>query len=85
MALTLWKPLGGISRFDQDVDGWIDRLFGSPFFEHRSSQLIPALDVFEDDKSIRVKMDLPGVDEKDISITLADGTLAIKGEKNLEK
>lgn len=49
------------------------------------TMVAPSLDVSEDDKTIRVAAELPGVDEKDIEVTLADGRLTIRGEKKQEK
>jgi HSP20 family protein len=46
---------------------------------------VPELDVRENTKSIVVEAELPGVDEKDVSVTLANGVLTIKGEKKQEK
>jgi HSP20 family protein len=46
---------------------------------------VPDLDVREGANSIVVEAELPGVDEKDVSVTLANGVLTIKGEKKQEK
>jgi HSP20 family protein len=46
---------------------------------------MPDLDVRENTNSIVVEAELPGVDEKDVSVTLANGMLTIKGEKKQEK
>jgi len=43
--------------------------------------VVPELDVRENTKSIVIEAELPGVEEKDISVTLANGVLTIKGEK----
>jgi HSP20 family protein len=45
----------------------------------------PELDVRENTNAIVVEAELPGVDEKDVSVTLANGVLTIKGEKKHEK
>ncbi len=45
----------------------------------------PSIDVKEDEKEITVTAELPGLDEKDFEILLADNTLTIKGEKKEEK
>jgi len=45
----------------------------------------PSLDVSETDAAIEVSAELPGVDEKDVDVTLANGVLSIKGEKKAEK
>lgn len=45
----------------------------------------PAVDVLESETAYEIKADLPGMDEKDIEVKLANGGLTIKGEKEEEK
>jgi HSP20 family protein len=47
--------------------------------------VVPELDVRENTKSIVIEAGLPGVDEKDVSVTIASGLLTIKGEKKDEQ
>jgi len=47
--------------------------------------LIPSVDVKQTDKTIEVEAELPGVEEKDVQVTLEDNVLTIKGEKKAEK
>src|SRR5262245_66599925 len=54
-------------------------------FQQERSMLVPALDVRENSTSITVEAELPGVAEKDISVTLANGVLTIKGEKKQDR
>lgn len=67
-------------RFDH---GWP----GLPSLFDRSSgtALMPQFDVRDDGKSITVEAELPGVEEKDVKLTIADGVLTIKGEKKQER
>lgn len=44
----------------------------------------PSVDVTEDDKEVRITSELPGLDEKDIDITLSKDSVTIKGEKKQE-
>jgi HSP20 family protein len=44
----------------------------------------PSIGVDETDKEIRVTAELPGLDEKDVDVQIADGVLSISGEKKLE-
>ena len=46
--------------------------------------LSPSVDVSETDDEVRVTADLPGIDEKDLQVTLEDGLLTIRGEKQHE-
>lgn len=45
----------------------------------------PSVDVAEDDTSIRVKAEVPGIDEKDLKVTLENNVLIIEGEKKEER
>lgn len=47
--------------------------------------MMASLDVHEDDKSLTVEAELPGVDEKDLAVTLTNGILTIRGEKKQER
>lgn len=55
----------------QPGNGWSD-------FE---SEFVPRLDVAETDKEITVTAELPGMDQKDIEVSIHDGLLTLKGEK----
>jgi len=45
----------------------------------------PSVDVRETDKGLEVTAEIPGVEEKDIDVTLANGILTIRGEKKFER
>jgi HSP20 family protein len=46
---------------------------------------MPAVDVAETDQAYEIKAELPGLDEKNIEVKVANGVLSIKGEKQEEK
>lgn len=56
-----------------------------PALFKRDAMVVPELDVRETTNAITVEAELPGVDEKDVSVTLANGLLTIRGEKKHEK
>jgi HSP20 family protein len=69
----------------------MDRLWDS-FFERggrrRTEEVgewYPSLDVAETKNDVVVKAEVPGMDPKDIDISLSDGILTIKGEKKQER
>jgi HSP20 family protein len=45
----------------------------------------PAIDMSEDDKPYKISAELPGIDPKDIDVSLSGDTLVLKGEKRQEK
>ncbi|HBH62546.1 MAG TPA: molecular chaperone [Nitrospiraceae bacterium] len=54
-------------------------------FEGRMGVFSPRVDVTENDKEIKISAELPGMDEKDIDVSLQNDMLVIKGEKKEEK
>lgn len=52
--------------------------------DHQSSIEIPAVDVIEKGNSFEITAELPGMEEKDVEVTLANGALLIRGEKKAE-
>jgi HSP20 family protein len=86
--------------FRSDMDRLFDRFaggFGLPSFRHvfdvepawRSESSVsfaaPAVDVSEDDKAYKITAELPGLEQKDIDITVSGDMLTLKGEKRYEK
>lgn len=70
----------------------MNRLFDNFFrgvdiepFEKRFGAFQPDIDVTETDKEIKVSAELPGMDDKDIDVSLTKDSLTIKGEKKEEK
>ena len=83
MNLIRYNPRDLTPWFDFDVDRFFtDWPFGT---SRRESQLwSPAVDVYEDEKSIVLKADVPDMDEKALDIHVEDGMLTIKGERKFE-
>ena len=57
----------------------------SPIAGLSSEMLPPKIDIAESRDAIDLTAELPGVDEKDVDVTLADGMLTIRGEKKSER
>jgi HSP20 family protein len=74
------------SVFGGGVSDWFDSFFGESFFpkDLYQSNWNPKVDVVDKDGVISVHADIPGVDEKDIDITLEDHVLTIEGKRENE-
>ncbi len=55
------------------------------FYTNRPVSFTPSVDVKENEKEYIIKAELPGMEEKEIEVTVTDNTVAIKGEKKEEK
>ncbi len=69
----------------------MNRLFSDTFSPLTSQEslaagsFVPPVDVYEDEQGIRLKMEVPGIEEKDIDIRLENNLLTVRGERKMEK
>lgn len=85
-AITHWDPFRNLTTLQDEMN----RLFEGAFAKGRGGQAelaswAPAVDIYEAENELVAKVDLPGVDEKDIDIRLENNTLTIRGERKFEK
>lgn len=91
MSLVRYEPYGLINRFQNELNrlGWLDPLAAEAVNDDSSnvavSQWRPAVDIREDENQFTILADIPGVDPKDIDVTMENGVLSIKGERANEK
>ncbi len=94
LAGEVWRPFEALRKevdrvFEDFGDGFWRRPFRSLAALERAlpSKLAttPAVDVSETDKAYEITAELPGMDEKNIEVNVANGGLTIKGEKKDEK
>ncbi|HUK56109.1 MAG TPA: Hsp20/alpha crystallin family protein [Nitrospiria bacterium] len=85
-VVAVWEPFRDLRNMHDEMD----RLFSS-FWPNGGRELtpaaewMPAADLYEDKEQIVVKLELPGVRKEDVSISLTEDTLTIKGERKTEK
>jgi HSP20 family protein len=93
-ASGAWHPLETLHQeidrlFDDFSWTWprlsLPRISGAAPYLQRDIELRVASEVSEDDKAYRVTVELPGMSEKDVEVSLSDSALTIKGEKKSEK
>jgi len=77
--------LNPFEAFERDVKRIFDDFFTLEPVDLFDSAWVPSIDVEEDEKSIHVRAEIPGIDEKDLNVTLEDNVLTISGEKKEER
>lgn len=71
----VWRPFA-------DLQSEINRLFSDALStQPTAAAYVPPVDVFEKDKSIVVRADLPGLKREDIHVSLHEGVLTIRGKR----
>ncbi len=85
--LTRWEPFREFSP----IEDRLTRLFRGSFNPERpedaltTTSLAPPVDIYEDEHKITLKIEVPGIDEKDIDVRIEGNTLTVHGERKLEK
>ncbi len=85
--LMKWEPFREVSRLRREIDRLWEDFFGPSrrAFEPMAEAWMPAVDVSETGDKVTVKAEIPGMEAKDIEISMAGDTLTIKGEKKAER
>src|SRR6476646_2051700 len=50
-----------------------------------AGNFVPPVDVYEDEQNLVLKLEIPGVEEKDLNVSVENNTLTIQGERKFEK
>src|SRR5271157_5356752 len=85
--ITRWDPF----REFVTLQDRMNRLFRDPRGpegqeeELTTTTFAPPVDVYEDEHNITLKIEVPGIDEKDIDVRIENNTLTVHGERKFEK
>jgi HSP20 family protein len=82
-----WSQLPAISSLQNEMNRMMDHFFRGVESDYgmESGAWMPPVDLVENDEKITVKAEIPGINPKEINISIQDNTLIIKGEKKEEK
>jgi HSP20 family protein len=82
-GLMPWTAMTGMKS---ELDRWFDRLAELKWDEFPMlGEWAPSMDISETKDSVVVKIEVPGMDQKDIEVSLQENRLTVKGEKKQEK
>ena len=86
MALVPRRPFKDISTLRGEMDRLFEHFFGEPLgLERAAGRWTPRTDVTEAKDTITITAELPGLEGKDVEVSLSGDMLTIKGEKKQEK
>ena len=89
-VLTRWEPFREFSTM-QDRVNRMNRLFRESYSPEAPEEALtttgfaPLVDIYEDEHNITLKIEVPGIDEKDIDVHIENNTLTVHGERKIEK
>jgi HSP20 family protein len=80
----LWDPFALVTDLQEEMNRLFETSFRRLMRPDFESGFVPAIDVVEEKDHLLVKADLPGLSKDDITVTLQDNYLTIRGEKKHE-
>lgn len=81
MNWGLAKRNANTDLFDRSFENFFDNFLSDRFF---SRDVFPAIDIEEDEDAYHLKAEIPGIDEKDMDVSVKNSVLTISGEKKYE-
>jgi HSP20 family protein len=85
-VLTRWEPFREFSTLQDRMNRLFRETQGNSQEESlTTSSFAPAVDVYEDEHNVTLKIEVPGIEEKDIDVRIENNTLTVHGERKIEK
>ena len=89
VQLTRWEPVGELTKLRDQMDRMFEdwpRVFGRRIDEEGlRGAWMPAVDIRETKDAFDVTAELPGIDAKDVDVSVQENTLTIRGERRREE
>jgi HSP20 family protein len=83
MAITRWDPFREAAVLQNRVNS-LFRNLNEAETPVAAASFVPAVDIYEDAQKLVLKLEIPGMDEKDLDVRVEDHTLTVKGERKFE-
>ena len=84
MNLTRFEPWSLVDLMHRDLDRLASRRLGHNNDEQSVADWVPAVDIVEEKDRFVLRADVPGVDPKDIDVSMDSGVLSVSGERKSE-
>ena len=81
---ALMPPGFGLFGLHREIDRLFNE-FAQGVGSDGAKNIVPSIEISETDKAIEISAEMPGLERKDVEITIEDDTLTIRGEKKIEE
>jgi HSP20 family protein len=83
MAITRWDPFREVVALQNRVNS-LFRDLNEGDDPVAAASFVQAVDIYEDAQKVMLKLEVPGIDQKDLDVRIEDHTLTVKGERKFE-
>jgi len=89
MSIARWDPFRELNQITDRMNRLFQDTYGTN--QGRSEEglaqmnFVPPVDIYEDEHNVTLKLEVTGIDQKDIDVRLENNTLVVRGERKFEK
>jgi HSP20 family protein len=89
--LSRWEPFRELSTLQDRMNSMMNRVFRESYNPEvpdeslTTTSFAPPVDIYEDEHNITLKLEVPGIEEEDIDVSVGNSTLTVHGERKIEK
>ena len=84
MAITRWDPFREVVALQNRVNS-LFRDLNEGDDPVAAASFVPAVDIYEDAQKVMLKLEVPGIEQKDLDVSVENNTLTVKGERKFEQ
>jgi HSP20 family protein len=84
MAVIRWQPLQEIDSLQREMNRLFDDMLAPMSRQNQGTAFVPAAELKETDEAIHLKLEVPGVEAKDLNVEVMPEAVSISGERQSE-
>ena len=86
MTITRWYPIREVAALQNRVNSLLQDIagFGGENEPVTAASFVPAVDVYEDNQKVVLKLEIPGIRQEDVDIRVENQTLTVRGERKFD-
>jgi HSP20 family protein len=81
MAITRWDPYREVVSLQNRFNSLFRDMQQESESPLTTAAFVPAVDIYEDEKKVVLKLEVPGIEQKDLDVSVEKNTLTVKGER----
>ena len=81
MVVTRWDPFRELASLQNRVNTLFQDYNRGQDELTTTSSFVPAVDVYEDEHKVTLKLEIPGINQEDVDIRLENNTLTVRGDR----
>ncbi|MBZ5512025.1 MAG: Hsp20/alpha crystallin family protein [Acidobacteriia bacterium] len=87
MPIIRWDPFRELNLITSRMNRLFQDTYGPGSTEESlaTSAFVPPVDIYEDEHNITLKIEVPGIEQKDMDVRMENNTLTVRGERKFEK